>query len=74
MREESKNKKKETPVQKNQELQSKLRGFLDGLKHKIEDKDRLRTIKEYTEQSDPNIKMYSEPIKEEEDHSQEEFQ
>lgn len=36
------NKKK---VEENHELQSKLRGFLDGLKDKIDNKDRLRTIK-----------------------------
>lgn len=41
--------KKKGVVNENQELQSKLRGFLDGLKEKIETKDRLRTIKENTE-------------------------
>lgn len=40
---------KKSKVEQNHELQSKLRGFLDGLKDKVENKDRLRTIKEHTE-------------------------
>ena len=35
MKEEEKHEKKENPVKKNEELQNKLRGFLDGLKGKI---------------------------------------
>jgi hypothetical protein len=35
------------------------------LKDKIEHKDRLRTIKEHTEESDPNLKVAQELIEEE---------
>ena len=59
MRKVEKDRSSKKKVEQNHQLQSKLRGFLDGLKDKIEHKDRLRTIKENTEESDPNIRINS---------------
>lgn len=61
---EEKKSPKPNIVPKNAELQNKVRGFLDGLKEKIEHKDRLNTIKEKTEESDMRIRLT--------DHSQQE--
>ena len=51
MKEQQKKSEPKTLIKQNQELQSKVRNFVGKLKEQIQNKDRLITIKENTEQS-----------------------